>query len=259
MKTINDLAQTLKLWPYHLPDITHLLPRSSLDKTKFKSLKIGIIDTGINRSHPCFANAKIIAKDFSGGSNPIDEIGHGTHCSALLVGHETGRYTGLIPEAELYAAKIVGPHRKGSTHTEKSMFKALQWFVANDVHFIIITMGRHKPSFTIEKQIVLAHNKGVIVIASAGNHGGSLPLFPSSSPKVICISALGRDGLPLSECYTGGLVDFFVPGESITSANLDNNYSEMSGSSQAAAIFCGLMAHEYYYNRFIELNSIKCP
>lgn len=205
------------------------------------------MDTGVDRSHPCFANAKLITKDFSGGSNPVDEIGHGTHCSALLIGHETGRHIGLIPSAELYAAKIIGHHRNGSQHTEKSMVMALKWLIANHVHCIVITLGRHKPSFAIEREIGLAHEKGIIVMASAGNHGGSLPLFPSSIPGVICVSATGKDGLPLPECYTGALVDIFVPGESICSANINHNYSEMSGSSQAAALFCGLLARKLYY------------
>lgn len=244
MKTVNDLSKFIKVWPYHLKDINHsLLVTSSLSKVKSKSLKIGIIDTGVNRFHPCFKNAKLIAKDFTNSSNSIDELGHGTHCSALLVGHENGRHIGLVPNANLYAAKIVGRYRKGPKHTEKAMLKALKWLTNNQVHIILITMGRTKRSVIIQNQILLAMSQGIIIIASAGNHGGSLPLFPSSMSQVICVSALGKNGLPLPECYTGGLVDFFSPGEGIVSADRSSKYCEMSGSSQAAAIFCGLIAN----------------
>ncbi|MDO6761467.1 S8 family serine peptidase [Tamlana sp. 2_MG-2023] len=243
MKTINDISQLLKLWPYHLPNTDSFL-RTLPSVAKTKSIKVGFIDTGVNKSHPCFAKAKLIAKDFSGGSNAVDELGHGTHCAALLVGHDIGVHVGLIPDAKLYAAKVVGRYRKGPKHTEKAMVEALKWLIKKEVHIILITMGRTKHSVIIENQIQLALNQGIIVIASAGNHGGSLPLFPSSIPQVVCVSAMDRNGLALPECYTGSLVDVFTPGEAIISADKYSKYCEMSGSSQAAAIFCGLIARK---------------
>lgn len=243
MKTMNNLSQVLKLSENSLLDYNHLISNSSvLYKTKLKFLRIGIIDTGVNKSHPCFANSKLITKDFTGGSNSNDELGHGTHCSAILIGNESNRHLGLIPDAKLYSAKVVGRFRKGSKHTEQAITHALKWLTKNKVHIILITMGRKNHSKIIENEINSAISQGIIIIASAGNHGGSLPLFPSSIPKVICVSALGKNGEPLPECYNGSLVDVFTPGESIISANGNSKYSKMSGSSQAAAIFCGFLS-----------------
>ncbi|MFI8605092.1 S8 family peptidase [Cellulophaga baltica] len=242
MTTINDLSKSLELWPYRLRGIDNLIHNSPLFKKKLESFKIGIVDTGIDRYHPCFAHAKIVAKDFSGSKNPMDELGHGTHCAAILVGNDKERYIGLTPNSKLYAAKVLGRHSKGPKYTEKAISEAIHWLTKNKVDIILITMGRKKDSTIIANQINLAINLGILIIASGGNHGGSLPLFPSSLPQVICVSALGKNGIPLPECYTGGLVDFFSPGETIISAGKSSTYCEMSGSSQAATIFCGLIA-----------------
>lgn len=243
LKNPLDIGHLIDSWPFKLPNIKKI---TQIDKSKFKNLhpRIALIDTGINTSHPCFLNSTIISKDFSGGSNPIDEIGHGTHCGAILVANSFGM-KGLYPRATLYSAKIIGKHKRSKVHTEKAFAQAIKWVIKENIQMIVITLGRYTSSSIIKKYINYALNKGVIVISSAGNHAGSLPLFPASVPGVLCISALSRNGLPLPECYQGGLVDVFAPGEAIPSARL-RGFGKMTGSSQAAAVFCGLIARQLY-------------
>lgn len=231
----------IEAWPYELPDITRFLSSSLL--TKGVSPRIALIDTGIDTSHPCFSGAQIIAKDFSGYSNPVDEIGHGTHCAAILVSQKSSGMAGLVPKSILYSAKIIGSTRRDRSFTENSIVQALKWAIEEDAQIILMTLGRYTSSHSIKKYIDFAISRGIAVISAAGNHGGSLPMFPASIPGVVCVSALGRNGLPLSECYQGDYVDVVAPGEEIMSARL-GGWGKMSGSSQAASIFCGLLAQQ---------------
>lgn len=243
MEDYIDLNEIIGSWPFELAETGKFIPfrPNFFEELKRRPLKVAIVDTGINISHSCFKNATIVNKDFSGGSNPYDEIGHGTHCAAILVGKQSKRFVGLVPETIIYSAKIIGRYSKELKYPEKSMGNAIRWAISNNVNFILITMGRTKTSPYVKEYINEAMSKGIIIIASAGNHGGSLPLFPSNVPGVICVSALGRNRLPVPECYSGGYVKAFVPGETIVSAKMNGEYREMSGSSQAAAIFCGLL------------------
>lgn len=215
---------------------------TGVEKAPFK---IALIDTGVNTKHPCFAEAKIIPKDFTGSSSTIDELGHGTHCAGILVSQQDNELIGLCPKATLYAAKILGGTSRNKSKTEQSIVDAFQWAIAENVHVILMTLGCHRGAIKVQRIIEKTLQKGIKIIASAGNHGGSLPLFPAGISGVTCVSALGRNGLPLPECYQGDLVDFFVPGESIRSAYF-NGWHEMSGSSQAAAVFCGLLMSDFF-------------
>lgn len=72
--------------------------------TSHKRIKICIIDTGIDITHPSLKAAKLMGnlgemKSFKGDSEDLnDEIGHGTHIAELVLT--------LAPEAILYVAKV---------------------------------------------------------------------------------------------------------------------------------------------------------
>jgi len=52
---------------------------------KGKGIKLGIIDTGIDNTHPDFTNRIIAMKSFV-DDTPIDENGHGTHVAGIAAG-----------------------------------------------------------------------------------------------------------------------------------------------------------------------------
>ena len=244
MENIIDLKSLITTWPFQLPDIENFISPTSLILGKtITTMRVALIDTGVDKSHPCFKNATIISKDFSGDSNPMDETGHGTHCAAILAAQTSSGMTGLLPKAFIYSAKVLSKNRVPKSYTERAITNAIMWAIEKKVQIVLITLGCRKPSTPVKEAIDLALSNRIIVVSAAGNHSGNLPLFPSSASGVICVSALGRNGLPLPECYKGELVDVFVPGEAIISAGL-NGWREMSGSSQAAAIFCGLLVNK---------------
>lgn len=243
LKNHLNLNTLIESWPYELPDVANFYPSSCPVALKDAPLRIALIDTGIDISHPCFSGANIVSRDFSGCFNPMDEIGHGTHCAAILVSRENSGMTGLVPETILYSAKIIGRNRRNKLFTENSIVQALKWATDKDVRIILITLGRRNIVPSIKKYIDIAIGKGIVIISVAGNHGGSLPMFPASIPGVVCVSAIGKNSLPLPECYQGNYVDVFAPGEEIMSAHL-GGWGKMSGSSQAASIFCGLFAQQ---------------
>ncbi len=245
MKNQTHLLKFIESWNFTLPPLDKLvfLPKE-VKGSEHSPFKIALIDTGINISHPGFKNARIIAKDFTEGQNLEDELGHGTHCAGILISQCDRELIGLCPEATLYSAKILGRIKRDKSKTEQSIVNAFKWAIAENVHVVLMTLGCRRGNNGIKEIIEKALQKGIKIIVSAGNHNGSLPLFPATLPGVICVSALGKNGLPLPECYQGELVDVFAPGESIRSAYF-TNWQEMSGSSQAAAVFCGLMVADF--------------
>ncbi|MGZ9098641.1 MAG: S8 family serine peptidase, partial [Brevundimonas sp.] len=62
--------------------------------------RMGLIDTGVDVSHPAVAGARIVQRGFAG---PARAAPHGTAVASLMVGR-SGAFSGAAPGRELYAA-----------------------------------------------------------------------------------------------------------------------------------------------------------
>lgn len=190
-----------------------------------KGIKIGIIDTGIDRDHPAFQDQALTAPDgypkvgkesylpFTNGkiivartyeelldvlanASPRDQDGHGTGVAMTAAGGTvTGRtatITGVAPEAFLGIYKALDGEGRGSDET---VLKALDDAVADGMDVVNLSLGfpvapavdRDPLAAAIER----ATAAGVIVVKSAGNLGpgpGSIS-SPGSAPSGITVGA----------------------------------------------------------------------
>jgi subtilisin family serine protease len=88
---------------------------------KGKGVKVGLLDTGVDASHPDL-NGKVVdwAEFDSDGrivadSQPHDSDEHGTHCAGIIAGgNASGQWIGVAPEAKLSAALVIDGRRGGT-------------------------------------------------------------------------------------------------------------------------------------------------
>ncbi|WP_271598049.1 MULTISPECIES: S8 family serine peptidase [unclassified Bradyrhizobium] len=111
-----------------------------------KGVKVAIIDTGIKRDHPAFAQLKgaIDEADFTSkpGGNfgegvAFDDDGHGTHCAGTICGGIVdGVRIGVAPNIErLFVAKAIG-----GTRGAAALLDALNW-AAYTIRADVISMS----------------------------------------------------------------------------------------------------------------------
>ena len=76
----------------------------------------------------------------------------------------------------------------------------------------------------------------VLLIASAGNNGLNIPIYPASLPNVIGVCAVDEidQKIPISNYHSS--FDISAPGSSIFAPFTDSTYSYKSGTSVAAAV-----------------------
>ncbi len=75
-----------------------------------KGVRIAIIDTGVNASHPELSGKVVEWKDFvNERASPYDDNGHGTHVAAIA----SGRTVGVAPESEIVAVKVLNSRGRG--------------------------------------------------------------------------------------------------------------------------------------------------
>jgi subtilisin family serine protease len=88
-----------------------------------------------------------------------------------------------------------------------------------------------------------AHDKGVILIAAAGNMGPkSPPLYPAADPNVIAVTATDVKDQLLPQANQGSYIAVAAPGVDILEPAPNNTYQVTTGTSVAAAHVSGIAA-----------------
>jgi subtilisin family serine protease len=91
---------------------------------------VGVIDTGVDETHPDLVGKILLQKDFTADNNNKDCYGHGTHVSGTIVGgHESGVAIGVAPGAKIIMAKVLDCEGSG---TLANILKAMEWMLDPD-------------------------------------------------------------------------------------------------------------------------------
>lgn len=203
-------------------------------------IRIGVIDTGISLSHPD------LAANIAGGvntinprRNPNDDNGHGSHVAGIIAGLDnTIGVVGVAPNADLYAIKVLGANGSGYL---SDVIEGIDWGIANGMQVLNMSLGTSANSQLLHDAVIRAYNAGVVVVAAAGNSGGSVE-YPGAYPEVITVSATDASDQIASFSSRGPEVDLAAPGVSIFSTYKGTGYATLSGTSMATPHVAGVAA-----------------
>lgn len=221
-------------------------------KTKGKGVRILLIDTGIDTTHPDLKQAfKSGYNFFERSDNVKDERGHGSHVAGLLVGSKTG----VAPEAELHVVKVLNNDGRG---TMASVMDGITFAI--NYQFDIVCMSLGIPftlPITFQERIMQAHNAGITMVCATGNDGGNTPHYPAFMDEVIAVGGLDKE-LNVASFSNGGH-DVLAPAIDILSTYKDGNYAKITGTSMSAPLVAGGIALliSHYRNQGKELSPIE--
>jgi hypothetical protein len=208
-----------------------------------KDIKVGIIDTSFDITHPAFKRLKRSSGEFLNGEAPSAHDWHGTAVLSLLGGDPASNTPGLIPDANFYLATAFKTDEAGNASTDTMrLLQALDWLDALDVRYINMSFsGPRDPLF--EKAIQRMAAKGVVFVAAAGNQGPTAPpSYPAAYPQVIAVTAVNRNGENYRHANRGPYVDLSAPGVEIMTALPDNRQGFRTGTSFAAPFVTAIVA-----------------
>jgi hypothetical protein len=199
---------------------------------------IGVIDAGIDASHPEFAGMIVDTFDAIGSGDEVHP--HGTGVAGAIVAH--ARLMGTAPAAQILAARAFGARRGSSDGTTFNILKALDWSVARGARIINMSFaGPRDPA--VLRNLAEARAKGVILIAAAGNAGPkSPPLYPAADPNVIAVTATDENDQIFRAANQGSHIAVAAPGVDIFLPAPGGTYQMTSGTSFAAAEVTGAVA-----------------
>ncbi len=226
-------------------DIAGVAPRELLtlptDLTDL-SLRIGIIDSSVDKEHSAFSEASITTRRFVANDRPPNF--HGTAIASIIAGNDPSAL-GLAPRAELFAAEVFDQtEEQGEFASTVSLIKALNWLVTQEVSVINISLAG-PPNRLLETALARVRERGVLAIAAAGNGGPmAQPMYPAAYPEVVAVTATDNRGRAFRLANRGEYVDIAAPGVNIRHAQAGGGYAASSGTSYACLLYTSDAADE---------------
>lgn len=222
-----------------------------------EGVRVGLIDGGVDRTHPDLAPAIETWKSFVPGKKADeDEYGHGTHCAGLIAGAKQpqgGPRYGVAPRARLTVVRIFDDTQKAP---EVEVMRALKWAAAQGCHILSLSVGRDVDDRVFPEDDQLGQElalKGVLLFASAGNESDRKAgrIEPACSPanarSIPAVGAMNMKGRLWNESNgkdgaKDAQVDLVAPGVRVVSASPGGGTSPASGTSVATPIVAGVAA-----------------
>lgn len=203
-------------------------------------VKVAIIDSGVDASHPDLAGSVLPGTDLtapSGGDGRIDSDGHGTGMAGLIVAH--GRVNGIALEARVLPVRT-GVAAGGGV---SRLAQGVRWAVANGAQVISISNAVDEDDLLLRQEIQAALQADVVIVAAAGNLPDDQGVqYPAAIPGVLAVAGVDRNGNRSSVSVTGPEVDIAAPSDNISSTDKGGGYRIGTGTSDATAIVAGAAA-----------------
>jgi subtilisin family serine protease len=114
----------------------------------------------------------------------------------------TGEGTNFdIAQGVLYAAGLPATGQNGALVQAPSASQIIN-----------MSLGGGAPSSTLAAAVQAAIDAGSLIVASAGNNGLDIPVFPAAFPGVMAVAAVGEDGALATYSNAGTYISVAAPG-----------------------------------------------
>ena len=257
------------------PQALRLEPAHALSRGA--GVRVAVLDTGIDFTHPAFAGRLVPGHDFvDGDADPSDVVvpgsltfGHGTHVAGLValaapaaqimplrVLDAQGQGNAwVLAEAMLHAvdpdrnpasddgAQVINMSLGSTSRTQ--LFDAIALLASCNLPAPTDPANTFTdPGYNADRQRCDAFG-GAVVIAAAGNDASrQVRQYPAAEGAygLLPVTASNAQGGLASFANFGSWVDLAAPGDGITSAMVGGGWATWSGTSMAAPLAAGVAA-----------------
>ncbi|MCK5711289.1 MAG: S8 family serine peptidase, partial [Hyphomicrobiaceae bacterium] len=213
---------------------------------------VAVLDSGVDCDHPdldakCVDNEDYVSINYNTYGEPIPEltdvIGHGTHVAGIL-GMETnnggggagiGWATRFGSFKVCYAETILGMVI-GSNCLDSDIVDGINRVIELGTYHVMNMSFGGGPSPAVENALTDAFNSGIVPVASAGNAGTWLRVYPAAYDTVVSVGAVSpvddRSSFSTFSTVEDHWVDLLAPGDPILST--------------VPGIFCGVAGSDCF-------------
>jgi subtilisin family serine protease len=215
---------------------------------------VAVIDSLVDATHPDIVGSLAGQFDAVTVADKPDE--HGTGMTGAIVAHR--RLLGVAPGARVLAIHAFSPNAQHPQQaTTQNIIAGIDWAIEKGARIINMSFaGPYDPM--LQLALKKAHDKGVVLIAAAGNMGPqSPPLFPAADENVIAVTAVDENDKLLPQANQGPHIALAAPGVNVLEAAPHGAYNFTTGTSVAAAHVSGVAALILERNPTIDLPTLE--
>ncbi|AFY78939.1 subtilisin-like serine protease [Pleurocapsa sp. PCC 7327] len=221
------------------------------EDTKGAGVTVAVIDTGVSRVPDLQQTEFVEGYDFVNDKvNAADDNGHGTHVAGTIAQSTNNNYgvAGIAYKAKIMPLKVLSA---GGSGTISDIAEAIRFAADKGADVINMSLGGGGESLVMKEAIDYAHQKGVVIVAAAGNSNRNAAEYPARYPHVIGVAATDLAGKKAPYSNYGAAVDIAAPGGSndgkILQETIDPRTNQpvfmgFQGTSMAAPHVAGVAA-----------------
>jgi subtilisin family serine protease len=227
-------------------------------------VKVAVLDTGIDTSHPDLAGAVAASHNLTTAADALDHHGHGTHVASVAAGRGTagdGERRGVAHGATLLNGKVLDDDGTGFTSW---VVAGMEW-ASSSQHADIVNMSLGFGSGTsVDNPVTAAVDRltaanNTLFVVAAGNDGCAACISsPADSPSALTVGAVDGNDRLAGFSGRGPVPGTFAVKPDITAPGVDiiaaraagttlgmpagRDYTTLSGTSMAAPHVAGAAA-----------------
>ncbi len=202
-----------------------------------QQVKVAIIDSGVETTHPDLANQLLTGYNFvSKTNNSNDTLGHGSAVAGIIAGQSNNQagIAGINQNVKILPLKV----SDGEEIQLINILNGIYYAIDNGANIINMSYGSVEPNEAEYEALLSAYTKGITLVAASGNENGSVS-YPAAYPFVISVGSINAQGKKSSFSNYGGALDIVAPGEAILTTSVNQTYKSVSGTSFSAPIISG--------------------
>ncbi|MBI1901191.1 MAG: S8 family serine peptidase [Planctomycetia bacterium] len=202
-------------------------------------VKVAVIDTGVEASHPHLENCvkgcyEVVRRGMNFACQPcapVDHVGHGTACAGII--HSYAR------QADIYSVRVIGQNASG---TGDQFLAGLAWAIEQKMDVVNLSLGTTQRRFhgTLHDLADRAYFQGTILVAAANNYQQAS--FPAVFASLIAVDNQSFPDPLAFRYHLGRPIEVEAQGIYVRAPTVGGKYQLWTGTSFACPHISAIVA-----------------
>ncbi len=182
------------------------------------NIKVAVLDTGLDSNRSEFSGKILSGYDFiNNDADPTDDNSHGTSVTGVIaaITNNNQEIAGIAFNSLIIPVKVLDSNGAGPYDKIAS---GIIYATDNGAKVINLSLSGPSYSATLENAVNYAYNKGVVVVAAAGNQNGPVN-YPAAFKNVVAVAATDKNDAKASFSNYGPEIDIAAPGVEVYTTN----------------------------------------
>nr|WP_180686437.1 S8 family peptidase [Streptomyces gossypiisoli] len=204
-----------------------------------KGVKIAVLDTGVDATHPDLKSQVKASKNFTTAADATDKQGHGTHVASIAAGtgaKSGGKFKGVAPGAEILNGKVLDDSGFGD---DSGILAGMEWAAEQGADVVNLSLGgMDTPEIDPLEAAVnrLSADKGILFAIAAGNSGPESIGSPGSAEAALTVGAVDDKDTLADFSSTGPRLGDGAIKPDVTAPGVDTTAAAAKGSAIAQEV-----------------------